>query len=380
MAGQRHGVENVGFTKKDIHNLVNRKRRLKLKNGDASAMLEYFDRMTVDNQNFFHMHRVDHKGRLKDIMWVDARSREAYQYFGDVVCFDSTYLTNQYELPFSNFVGVNHHGQTILLGCALVSHENAETFEWLFKTWLSCMRGKRPAAIMTDQDAAMRKAIRVVFPMPETRHRWCMWHIMKKFGTKLGALSDYQDVKDALQHVIYNSITPDEFVESWWEVVNKFKLEQYDCYEWLEGLYEEREMWIPAYVKGVFWAGMQTTQRVESINSFFYGYINRHTRLYEFAPNYCKAMESRANDEQEADANCARFVRPLISEFSLERKFQKVYTDAKFVEVQNQCNRVAYLTLVSKKSVSHNEEEYVFSDRVWIYCKKKKKETPLKGR
>ena len=120
-------------------------------------------------------------------------------------------------------------------------------------------------------------------------------------------------------------------------------------------------MWIPCYVKDVFWAGMQTTQRVESINSFFDGYIHRHTRLSEFAPNYCKAMESRATDEQEADANSARYVRPLLSEFRLERKFQKVYTDAKFVEVQNQCNRVAYLTPVGpKKMVSQTEEEHVF--------------------
>ena len=235
MATQRHGVGNMGFTKKDMHNLVNRKRRLKLKNGDASAMLDYFDRMTADNQNFFHMHRVDDRGRLKDILWVDAQSREAYNYFGDVVCFDSTYLTNRYALTFSNFVGVNHHGQTILLGCALVSHETAETFEWLFKTWMSCMRGKAPAAIMTDQCAAMRKAIVEVFPMPHTRHRWCMWHIMKKFGTKLGNLANYKDVKEDLQNVIYNSIIPDEFVESWWEVIKKYELEQYDCYEWLEG-------------------------------------------------------------------------------------------------------------------------------------------------
>lgn len=38
------------------------------------------------------------------------RSRAAWEDFGDVVCFDATYLTNEYELPFANFVGVNQHG------------------------------------------------------------------------------------------------------------------------------------------------------------------------------------------------------------------------------------------------------------------------------
>uniref|UniRef100_A0A803M5D4 DUF4283 domain-containing protein n=1 Tax=Chenopodium quinoa TaxID=63459 RepID=A0A803M5D4_CHEQI len=37
----------------------------------------------------------------------------------------------------------------------------------------------------------------------------------------------------------------------------------------------------------------------------------------------------------------------------------KVYTDAKFVEVQNQYNRVAYLTLVLKKLLSQNEVEHI---------------------
>lgn len=85
------------------------------------------------------------------------RSRVANEDFGDVVCFDATYLINEYELPFANFVGVNHHGQSILLGCALVSHEDSDTFGWVFRQWLSCMGNKQPRAILTDQVAAMRK-------------------------------------------------------------------------------------------------------------------------------------------------------------------------------------------------------------------------------
>ncbi|XP_056691884.1 protein FAR1-RELATED SEQUENCE 5-like [Spinacia oleracea] len=321
--------------------------RLRLRDGDAAAMINYLDKMTKDNQNFFHLHRLDKGGKLQDVMWVDARSRAAYQYFGDVVCFDSTYLTNKYELPFSNFVGVNHHEQTILLGCALLSHENAETFVWLFRAWLSCMGGKAPAAMMTDQDAAMRKAIRIAMPMPHTRHRWCMWHIMQKFSGNL--------------NVIYNNLSPEEFEEGWAEAIKKYKLDTNkdtkQSYKWLQVLYKQRDIWIPVYVKHIFWAGMQTTQRVESINSFFDGYLKKNTRLYQFAPRYCKAMESRANDERAADVNCIRFTRPLVGEFAYERKCQKVYTDAKFVEVQVQCTRVCYVTPVSKKDISDVEVE-----------------------
>jgi transposase-like protein len=74
---------------------------------------------------------------------------------------------------------MNHHGQSILLGAGLISSEDTNTFVWLFKCWLECMNGQAPKAIMTDQDRAMKNAIAIVFP--ESRHRYCMWHIMKNF-------------------------------------------------------------------------------------------------------------------------------------------------------------------------------------------------------
>ena len=123
------------------------------------------------------------KNRLRNVFWADVRSKAAFKEFGDVVTFDTTYLVNRHDMPFAPFVGVNHHGQSTLLGCALISHENTETFTWLFRTWLRCMSGISPPAIVTDQCQAMKNAIEVVFP--NTRHWWCLWHIMKKLPEKL---------------------------------------------------------------------------------------------------------------------------------------------------------------------------------------------------
>ncbi|XP_010693208.1 protein FAR1-RELATED SEQUENCE 8-like [Beta vulgaris subsp. vulgaris] len=255
LARERNGVENWVVTERDLRNEVSKVKRLKLKDGDANAMLAYFQKMSANNQFFFHMHRLDDKNTLKDIMWVDARSRAAYEEFGDVVCFDSTYLTNEYGLPFANFVGVNHHGQSILLGCALLSHENTETFEWLFSTWLCCMGGKTPKGILTDQDAAMRKALRT--SMGEAHHRWCLWHITEKFCSKLGKYKGYEDFKDELLNAIYDSLDAGEFEDSWSTVIVKYKLTENEC---LAGLFREKEMWVPAYLRHMFWAGMKTMQ------------------------------------------------------------------------------------------------------------------------
>lgn len=45
------------------------------------------------------------------------------------VSFDTTYLVNRYEMPFGAFIGVNHHGHSILLGCALVVNEDSGSFK-----------------------------------------------------------------------------------------------------------------------------------------------------------------------------------------------------------------------------------------------------------
>jgi len=72
-------------------------------------------------------------------------------------------------MPFVPFVGVNHHGQAILLGCGLLSSEDTNSFVWLFETFLRCMSNKAPQGIVTDQSKAMSNAIEIVFP--NTRHR-----------------------------------------------------------------------------------------------------------------------------------------------------------------------------------------------------------------
>ena len=78
-----------------------------------------------------------------------------YAYFGDVISFDTTYKTNKYSMPFAPFVGVNHHGQTILFGCALLEDETEKSFIRLFETWLNVMGGHHPTSIITDQDGAI---------------------------------------------------------------------------------------------------------------------------------------------------------------------------------------------------------------------------------
>lgn len=166
------GYDKLTFGEKDCRNYLDQARRLRLGVGDAEAIRNYFVNMQAKNSNFFYIMDLDEDGRLRNVFWADARSRAMYEAFGDAVTFDTTYLTNKYDMPFAPFVGVNHHGNSVLLGCGLLSNEDIQTFVWLFEYWLSCMSGVPPKAIITDQCKAMQRAIELVFP--GVRHRWCL--------------------------------------------------------------------------------------------------------------------------------------------------------------------------------------------------------------
>ncbi|XP_021776315.1 protein FAR1-RELATED SEQUENCE 6-like [Chenopodium quinoa] len=188
--------------------------------------------------------------------------------------------------------------------------------------------------------------------------------ILKMFGR-------YKDFKPVLKAIVYESLTVQEFEKDWAELINEYNLESND---WLSNLYTERHMWVPAYMRDYFWAGMKITQRVESINSFFDGFVIRNTKLFEFPIKYAKAMEKHVRDETAADANCAKYVRRLVTGFKVEKYFQSLYTDTKFQEVQNECTQMMYCYYKESKMLDENTIEYDVDDRVWIVPEGKSEE------
>lgn len=146
-----------------------------MEEGEAYTLLHYFKSKQSENSSFFYEIQLDIDNLITNIFWADAKMVVDYAYFGDVVCFDSTYRTNKNLRPFAPFVGFNHHRESVLFGAALLYDETPESFKWLFKTFLKAICGKKPMTILTDQDPAMAKAISEVFP--ESYHRLCLWHL-----------------------------------------------------------------------------------------------------------------------------------------------------------------------------------------------------------
>ncbi|XP_042973170.1 protein FAR1-RELATED SEQUENCE 5-like [Carya illinoinensis] len=201
--------------------------------------------------------------RLNNVFWANPYSKAAYEDFGDVVTFNTTYLTNRYGIPFAPFVGVNHHD------------------------------GIAPRAIIIDQDRAMKNAIAIIFS--QSRHRFCLWHILKKVPEKLSSYSAYKSVmKNTLMKCVYDIQNVEEFESSWEQLITTYKLEENS---WLKSLYTEHKL----------------------------------ERVFNQFDN---ALKKKIENENRADFHSFSVTIPCISRFLIEKKFQNLYTNAKFRKVQ----------------------------------------------
>ncbi|XP_026398279.1 protein FAR1-RELATED SEQUENCE 5-like [Papaver somniferum] len=227
-----------------------------------------------------------------------------YYYFGDVVCFDPTYSTNRYDMPFVRIVGINHHNQTVLFGGSLLYSESEYSFEWLMKTWMRAMYGKTPKVIPTDQESAIGGVIARV--LPGTRHRYCLWHISRNAMKNLSDVT--KEFVSEFKNCLYGNETVEQFVHGGKTMLANHKLQNN---KWLLNLYEKREYWASVYTRDIFCGDMYTTQRSESINSFFYGFLKRNLPLCEFVRHFERAVVARREAENNMDYE-TNYSRPVL--------------------------------------------------------------------
>lgn len=296
---------------------------------DAQNLLNYFKKMQAENPGFYYAIQLDDENRMTNVFWADARSRAAYNYFGDAVVFDTMYRPNQYQVPFAPFTGVNHHGQIVLFGCALLLDESESSFTWLFKTWLSAMNDRPPVSITTDQDRAIQAAVSQAFP--ETRHCICKWHILREGQERLAHIYlAHPSFYGELYSCINFSETVEDFESTWHSLLDKYDLQKN---EWLQAVYNARKQWAPVYFRGTFFAALTSNNGVSSV---FDGYVNQQTNLPLFFKQYERALEDSLQKEIEADYDTICTTPVLKTPSPMEQQAANIYTKKIFAKFQEE--------------------------------------------
>ena len=191
--------------------------------GDTGRVLEYMQNKQFTDLNFSYAIQVDVDDLITNILWVDGRMKTDFDFFGDVVCFDTMYKKCKDGRPLALFVGVNHHKQSIIFGAALLYDESIDTFKWLFDAFVKVMSGKKPKTIITDEAPAMAKALAEVWP--KTRHRLCIRHLYQNTAKHLSHVFEkFSTFAKDFSTCIYEYDTIEDFIKAYHEMLQKYDL------------------------------------------------------------------------------------------------------------------------------------------------------------
>lgn len=330
MSRQRGGCHHVGCVQSDVNSQFETGHHVSLDQGDGQLLLEYFKRVKKENPDFFYAIDLNEEQCLRNLLWIDAKSRNDYMSFNDIVSFDTFFVKYHEKLPLAPFVGVNNHCQPILLGCAFVADESKSTFVWLMRTWLRAMGRQAPKVIVTDMDKTLKAAIEEVFP--NTLHCFSLWHILERIHDTLPlVIKRHENFLSKFNKCIFKSWTEEQFDMRWWKMVTRFELQDD---EWIQLLYADRKKWVPTYAGSTFLAGMSAPSRAETVNSFLDKYIHRKMTLKEFLRQYGAILQDRYEEEALADFDTLHKQPALKSPSPWEKQMSKVYTHAIFKKFQ----------------------------------------------
>ncbi|XVF26332.1 hypothetical protein REPUB_Repub14bG0007100 [Reevesia pubescens] len=352
-ASQSGGIKNAGFTRKDLYNRLAAERRVEIFDGDVQATLVYFNVKKEMDNGFYMQYTTDEEKQIKNIFWVDSTSRSDYACFGDVLAFDTTYNKNTFNLPLLVFIGVNHHHMTTIFGLALLTNEDAESFIWALNTFLDCMMNKKPIYVVTDEDLAMRKALKMV--LPGVRHRLCSWHISRNAKANIPNLDFVQDFKACMK----SWWTIDKFERAWVEMVEKYALKDH---QWINEMYRKKHMWAQAYLSGHFFETLRSTSRYEGINALIAFLTKEKKTLLEFVRALEDGIKNVRNNELEEDY-ITMHTEPITSHpfKEIEKHAASVYTNRSFNKFRDQLRLHALYSHENRIQIDSSTMVYTLS-------------------
>ena len=210
--------------------------------------------------------------------------------------------------------------------------ETTDSFVWLFETFLQAMSGKAPKTIITNQDAAMAKAISQV--MPNTYHKLCMWHMMQNALKHIRSVfNGFNGVKSVLPNLIDKIEEEYDFFTTWNNMLDEYDMHTND---WLSSIFKLKEKWAFTYVRHVWSAGMKSTQLSKSFHASLKDYLKSDHNVSQFFMHFERVLKDMRYKELEAKyESCFRLVNTKIS-VKILIQAREVYTKKIFEDFQDQ--------------------------------------------
>ncbi|XP_022019500.1 protein FAR1-RELATED SEQUENCE 5-like [Helianthus annuus] len=322
LKGGQHNVRGTNIEYKNFSKDL----RAFIGKGDAQMVVNMMDKRKVNLENYY-CHYIIRHGELGSLFWADEVMKCNYRVFGEVLAFDATYSTNQYNMIFVPFTGVDHHKNCVTFAAALLYDETIESFTWMLEQFLEA-HGKQPRLVLTDQDPAMKQAIAKVFN--ESVHRLCMWHIMDKLPHKIDG--------DVLQNTNLRR------------------------HKWLSDMFSIRDQWVPGYFRDIpMCCLMKTTSRCESSNALFKVNSSASNTLVQFMLCFEIAIDGQRYRQRVSEHKTESTSAALSTPLPIEAHAALVYTRSIFKEVQKEISKALLSCMNGRPDVVDGYEHYTVS-------------------
>ncbi|XBI05105.1 hypothetical protein VPH35_133302 [Triticum aestivum] len=156
-------------------------------------------------------------------------------------------------------------------------------------------------------------ALAIADAFKNTVHKLCHWHIMKKYREHLAYLYYlHKDFKDEFTSMLNWPLMPTEFEAAWKRLMDKYNLHDDAT---MVGMWNERERWISAYFKELFYAKMTSTQQSESMN-------------YVLKKNFVSEGQNLHRFVSQKEQNTLTF-------YGFDTQMAKLYSRAVYSEIRN---------------------------------------------
>ncbi|KAI9115304.1 hypothetical protein K1719_013623 [Acacia pycnantha] len=185
---------------------------------------------------------------------------------------------------------------------------------------------------LRNQDRALKDAIAEV--LPGVHHCFCLWHILSKIPEKLSHVTrKHANFMTKFHKCVFKSWSNEQFEKRWWKMIRRFDLSDEN---WLCSIYEDREHWMPTYIRGKFLAGMSTRKREEAVNCLLDRQVQRKTTLKEFLEKYKMILRGKCEEEAKADFETFHKQPALKSPSPFEKQMVPLYTRTIFKKFQSE--------------------------------------------
>ncbi|XP_058783730.1 protein FAR1-RELATED SEQUENCE 5-like [Vicia villosa] len=295
------GSKNLGYCFQDLKNFLTTVRQKEMVIGDATIIQQYLRNEALRNPSFYYDIQVDSEENIASIFWYATSLRFVFNYA--LLIYIRIHITTEIFVAGSPFLGFDNHHKSVLFGSALLYDETSTSFDWLFTTFLKCMKNKKPITIYTDQACALMKSVRNIFP--DVFHGLCSWHMGENAKSNLGSRCNAAFL-DKLHHLVSNVDDEAEFDFNWNKMLqNCFGGKATSEFTWLVQIHRNRTQWSSAWVKSHFTAGLKTTQLSESFNAFLRHFLQPYHSLVQFFIHFNVMVEKMRDNHADCDFKAA---------------------------------------------------------------------------